>query len=125
MGSELLHLLDDEFDRGGLLVGRVAVADQQPLDRRTELGADVVADGPVRADVATHDGDEVAGDLSEHVLALEEHGGVVLRDGVVEGELVVVERGVKRAPRAASARMSLAISMSSAITWAAVSCSFA
>src|SRR4051794_33196894 len=47
-----LHLLDDEADGGGLLVGRVLVLHQESLDRRPKLGAHVVAHGPVRLDIS-------------------------------------------------------------------------
>lgn len=86
------HLLQHELERAGLLVWGVAVLDDQPPERRAELGAHVVANRPVGAHVAAHDRNQFMSDLREDVFALLGYGRLVLGDGVVERELVGVQR---------------------------------
>jgi hypothetical protein len=54
--------------------GAVFVFDEEVFDGGAKFGADVVADGPVGADVAAHDGDQFASDVGEDSLALDLDG---------------------------------------------------
>ncbi len=90
--GEGFHLAQDQVGGVVTAVRRVAVLGQEALDRRTDLGADVIAGDPVGGDVPSQSPDQVTGDGSQVVGAHLGDGGLVLGDGVVEGQLVVVER---------------------------------
>jgi hypothetical protein len=68
------------------------------LDRRAQLGLDVVTDCPVELDVASHHTDELAGDLSEDVVALDLDRRLVGGDRVVEGWLCLGSFSVMATP---------------------------
>jgi len=74
-----------------LLVRRVAVLSEDALDDDSELGADVFPDGPVDGDVGSDGFDELAGDALKGFVAEDGDRAVVGLEGVVEGELVVVQ----------------------------------
>ena len=64
---------------------------QDALDESAEVGADVLAQGPVDGDVASDGRDELAGDAAQRLVAQNLDGAVVDPERVVEGELVVGE----------------------------------
>jgi hypothetical protein len=88
-GCDGFHLFDDQLDGFGLLFRWVLVLHKQPFDGRPQVGAYVVAHGPVGLDIAPHDGNQLTCDLRQHVVALEFNGGVVRADRVVERQLVM------------------------------------
>ena len=90
--GEGLHLPENKLSRAWLSIRRVAVPGEQPLDGGADLRPDVISRHPVGGDVAAEHADQVAGDVGEHAVAHLGHGGLVLRDRVVEGELVAAQR---------------------------------
>jgi hypothetical protein len=86
-----LRLLQHRLRRLLLLVRRVAVLAQDALDEHAELGANVLAQGPVDGHVGAHGLDELARDAAQGRVAEHGHGAVVRLEGVVEGELVLRE----------------------------------
>ncbi|MGH4007810.1 MAG: hypothetical protein ACRDTH_06555 [Pseudonocardiaceae bacterium] len=62
--------------------------DEQPLDRRTQLGSHVVAHRPVSAHVAAHDRNQFTSDAREDVLTLLGHGRLVLTPATDDPELL-------------------------------------
>jgi hypothetical protein len=67
------------------------VPNEQSLDGRPKLGPDVVAHGPVRPDITTHDRHEFTSDVGQNTFALLLDGRFVQSYGVVERELVLVQ----------------------------------
>ncbi len=68
--AEDFGLLEDELRCALLLVGRVAVLAENPLDDDSQVGSNVFANGPVDCQVASHSLHEVLGDHLEDVVAL-------------------------------------------------------
>lgn len=87
----------DQVDRGRLLVGCVAVPDQQPADGRPHPGTYLLLLASVDGDVLAYGLDELARDRLEGLVAHLEHRGVVLADRVVERHLVVAQTELRAA----------------------------
>ena len=64
---------------------------QDALAEAAQVGADVLAQGPVDGDVAADGRDQLAGDAAEGLVAEHLHRAVVDAERVVEGKLVVRE----------------------------------
>ena len=62
---------------------------QDAPDQHAELGAHVLAEGPVDGDVAPHGLHQLAGDAAQRVVAEDLNGAVVGLQRVVEGQLVL------------------------------------
>ena len=62
---------------------------QDTLDQTAQVGADVLAQGPVDGDVAAHGVDQFAGDVAQGLVAEDLDRAVVGLQRVVEGDFVV------------------------------------
>src|SRR5688500_14512580 len=86
--AEEFSLGDDRCNGSFPHVGWVTVPPKYALDHAAEVGAALLADGPVDAGVAADGLGDLAGDNHELGVAEDGLGRLVLTEGVVEGELV-------------------------------------
>lgn len=85
-----LCLVDDQLGGCGLLVRRVAVLEQEPLDPGPQLGPHRLLDVPVGLGVPSHDLGQLVCDLLHRLVGHDRLGGLVVRQGVVVEELHLV-----------------------------------